>query len=395
MKKVLIYYRYFGKTLGGGEFLPLTFVAELQKQCEVTLALDWTDHIEEAVDFFEIPLDLSNVKLVKVMPENYHGTNNSKWLSFYRFLKLRKLAKNADICISMANVMDFGKPAHHFLISLEIGDPDFYVFLKNGTKPDKLPLRQSLKQTFNAALRHLLGMRSKREIFCDPAEHIYPNSRYVDKLLKDFYGDFSTTVFYPPTIFEFPADQVPRDPLKVVYLGRVAPAKRLEDIISIVKLARELSGENITLDIAGHLGSSSYHRQLENFSGGSSWIKFIGPVHGREKADFLRSGSFAVHTLRTEAFGISITEYLKAGLITIVPDEGGSSEVTDNPELSFSSLEEGARILVKLLKDPEFRKRQSLHCARRAEEFSQQHYLENQHRILTEILAAAGSGESH
>ena len=393
MKKVLIYYRYFGKTLGGGEFLPLTFIAELQSQCEVTLALDWTDNFEQAVDFFGIPIDVSKVKLVKVMPKNFHGTTNNRWLSFYRFLKLRKLAKTADICISMANIMDFGKPANHFLITLDVGDPDFCDFLKNRTHSGKCSRRSSLKQFFNTVLRHLLGMRSKREIFHDPRERIFPNSRFVNDLLVDFYGASSTEVFYPPTIFEFPPAHAARDPLKVVYLGRVAPSKRIEDIISVVKLARERSGEDLTLDITGHV-TPEYLKKLNSIFSGCTWIRFNGPVHGQAKADFLLSGSFAVHSLRSEAFGISITEYLKAGLIPVVPDEGGACEVAGNPELSFRSIDEAADILVKLLKDPDFRKRQSLYCAKRAELFSKQHYLENQHRLLTEILNAGVSKDA-
>lgn len=390
MKKVLIYYRYFGKTLGGGEFLPLTFMAELQSQCEVTLALDWTDNFEQAVDFFGISLDISKVKLVKVMPKNFHGTTNSPWLSFYRFLKLRKLAENADVCISMANIMDFGKPAYHFLITLDVGDPDFSDFLKNRNRSDNRSRRSSLKQIFNTILRHLLGMRSKREIFHDPKERIFPNSHFVNDLLADFYGVSSTTVFYPPTIFEFPAGSVKRDPLKVVYIGRVSPSKRVEDIISAVKLARERSGEELTLDLAGH-STPEYIEKLKTLFGGCDWIRFIGTVHGREKADFLLSGSFAVHAMRNEAFGISVTEYLKAGLIPVVPDEGGANEVTGSPELAFRNIDEAADILVKLLKDPDFRNQQSLYCAKRSEQFSRQHYLENQHRILTEILNAAVS----
>ncbi|MBR4666212.1 MAG: glycosyltransferase [Lentisphaeria bacterium] len=388
MKKVLIYYRYFGKTLGGGEFLPLIFIAELQSQCEVTLALYWTDNFENAVDFFGIPVDISKVKLVKVMPKNFHDSNNNRWLSFYRFLKLRKLAKTADICISMANVMDFGKPAYHFMISLDIGDPDFYDFLINRNGPGKCSPHFSLKQAFNTILRHLLGMRTKREIFCNPKERIFPNSNFMNNLLVDFYGTSTTTVFYPPTIVEFPPVHVKRDPLKVVYLGRVAPSKRIDDIISVVKLARERSGENLTLDIAGH-AKPDYIEELNDKFRGCDWIKFIGIVHGREKTDFLLSGSFAVHAMRSETFGISITEYLKAGLIPVVPDEGGANEVTANPELSFHDLDEAAGILVKLLKDPEFRNRQSLYCAKRAKQFSKQHYLDNQHRILSEILNGA------
>ena len=40
-KKVLVYYYVFGSALGGSEYLPLLFIAELQQRgCTITLALD-------------------------------------------------------------------------------------------------------------------------------------------------------------------------------------------------------------------------------------------------------------------------------------------------------------------------------------------------------------------
>ena len=92
--------------------------------------------------------------------------------------------------------------------------------------------------------------------------------------------------------------------------------------------------------------------------------------------------------MREEAFGISITEYLKAGLIPIVPDEGGACEVIDNRELVFHTSEEAADILVKLLNDAEFRERQRRRCEERAGVFSKAAYLERQHKLLKDIVEA-------
>ena len=130
MKNVLIYYRYFGLTLGGGEYLPLRFIAALQKSCAVTLALDWTDHFERAVQLMGIPIDMDRLEVVQVMPKGFHSTTNNLFQSLQRFRRLRRLAKNADVCISLANIMDFGKPAHHFLITTDLGDDGFADFVR-------------------------------------------------------------------------------------------------------------------------------------------------------------------------------------------------------------------------------------------------------------------------
>lgn len=386
-KKVLIYYRYFGKKHGGGDYLPLTFISELQKDCDVTLALDWEGYIDLALQFYGIPIDRTRLKIVILMPKDYVPTSQNSFLSFRRFRVLRKLAKSADICIASDNIMDFGKPAHHFLSSAAFGDSGFTDYVNSGRISDAVPLSRRLKEFADYALRRMLGMRTRREIICNPEEHIYPNSEYIAGLLLNYYGSFNGTVFFPPTVFEFESDRtMVRDPLKVVYIGRLEADKRISDIIAVVERARALSGKEITLSFAGRPYSETYRNELEKIKAEKPWIDFPGELHGEDKAAFLLSATYAVHAMRKEAFGISITEYMKAGLIPIVPDEGGSCEVVGNRELSFHTNEEAAAILVKLLDDPEFREQQRRQCAERAKLFSRDAYLERQRSILKEIV---------
>lgn len=386
MKKVLIYYRHF-ITLGGAEFLPLTFIAEVQKTCDVTLALDSKLNFETAIRTFDIPIDMSSLKVVQVMPKNYRSTDSGFFLSFYRSRRLKRLAKDADICISLANVMDFGKPAHHFLISIELGDEAFRSFVKQPDQPQHVPLTKRVRWfLMDGCVRRLLGMRSKRNILSRAKEHIYPNSFYVESLIKRFYGSCNSTVFYPPTVFELKKRNVLRNPLHAVYLGRIVPEKKVFDIIDIVERARAVSGKEILLSIAGHWGAESFREKTLRFASDKKWIMFPGELFGEEKERFLLSATYAVHAMRTEAFGISVTEYLKAGLIPIVPDEGGSCEVVDNRDLTYHTNEEAANILVKLLNDPEFREQQRRRCEERAKAFSKDAYMDRQHRLLQDIL---------
>jgi glycosyltransferase involved in cell wall biosynthesis len=119
---------------------------------------------------------------------------------------------------------------------------------------------------------------------------------------------------------------------------------------------------------------------------GKDWIDFPGALYGDAKTRFLFSGTYTIHAMREEACGISITEYMKADLIPIVPDEGGACEVADNPGLSFHTDDEAAAILTRLLNDPEFRELQRRKCADRAAVFSYGAYLARQHALLKSIL---------
>ena len=117
------------------------------------------------------------------------------------------------------------------------------------------------------------------------------------------------------------------------------------------------------------------------------WLRFTGALYGEDKDRFLLSGSYAIHAERLEAFGISVVEYLKTGNIAIVPDEGGTPEIADSPDLTYHTDEEAAQILAKLLTDTSFRERQRNHCAARAKFFSVEAYLGRQRELLETILS--------
>ena len=388
-KKILIYFPRFSLTHGGGEYLPLAFAAEFQKVGDVTLAVDTRTHLDSALAFYDMDIDAAELKTVNVFAEDYRPQNGvSPRMAFQRSRKLKKLAKNADVCISCANIMDFGRPAHHFLFTVDLGDPGFAEYVKTRRSPKRKGALSAVRDMAAGAVRRLLGMRTKRALIRDRSEHIYPNSDYVRSLLQGYYGSFNGTVFYPPSVFEIDGPPVPRDPLRIVCIGRVCPGKRIEEMIAIVERARELSGRELTFGIAGSAYSEEYRDKLDELTADRPWVEFPGQLSGREKAEFLCGGTYALHAMREEAFGISVTEYLKAGLIPIVPDEGGACEVVDAPELSFHTDDGAAALLVKLLNDAEFRERQLVHCAKRAEFFSRDAYFERQHKLLKEIVGS-------
>lgn len=390
MKNVLLYYS-FGFSFGGGEPLPLSLATALQDMCRLTVAADVPENLERAADLFGIPVDLSKIELVQVSPPGYNPRKHGALDSFRRSRNLKRLAARADVCISAANVMDFGRPGHHFINMLAFGNDGFAEFVRHRVHSEPAETRPPLKRVLReAVLRPLLGMRSKRAVIGNPREHVYPNSRFVQGLMEEFYGPFNGTVFYPPTLFApAPSAAASRDPLSVVYIGRVIPEKRITDLVAIVENARALSGLDIRFRVAGRLDQTpSYGRLLSQMAEERPWLQFPGPLYGKDKDAFLLSGTYAIHAERVEAFGISVSEYLTAGLLPLVPDAGGSREVVDNPDLTYRTDDEAARLLARLLADESFRELQRRRCAARARYFTRTAYLERQDRLLRDILAA-------
>ncbi len=387
MKKVLLYYN-FSFSFGGGDFLPLSFIAELQNACDLTVALDSADGLRKAADLYGITIDPSAFKVEQVTPKGYDIKRHNAYLSLYRARRLKKLARKTDLCISLSNITDFGRPAHHFMNMLAFGDDAFTAYVKSGKKANRKTLSGICRSVAGSIFRAILGMRTKSRIIRDPKERVYPNSRFVERLMIEFYGPFNSTVFHPPTLFAVRDPDVRRDPLKVVCIGRVLREKRITDIIDIVRRARLLSNQDITLHIAGRIDQEpAYGEALRKIAAQERWIVLAGALYGKEKEDFLTSGTYAIHAERDEAFGISVAEYLVAGLVPIVPDEGGSCEVVSDPDVTYHTNEDAAQILARLLVDEEFRAQQQASCARRARIFSRNAYLDRQRELLRGILA--------
>ena len=387
MKTALLYYN-FSYPLGGGDILPLTFASWLQSRCELTLAVDSKAGFRRALEAFGVPLDPRRIKIASLLPDGINSRSHNLYWSYRRTLRLKRLAAKADICISAANVIDFGRPAHHFINMLSGVDHAFTAH--SGIVRPKASVKGFL---LNEVIRPIAGMRSKKRIFADGRERFYSNSKYVHNRLAAFYGDFHDTIFYPPTTYEPEAsvDAPERDPMRVICLGRISKEKRITDIIDVVERARALSGRDIKLTIAGPCGNGGYANMIRLNAEARKWITLVDGVFGKAKDDLLRSGCFAVHARRDEEFGIAVTEYLKAGLIPVVPDEGGSCEVVDRPELSYTTNEDAAAKLAKLVSNSAFAETMREHCRSRALAFSRSEYEKREADLLGKILS--GSSE--
>ena len=182
---------------------------------------------------------------------------------------------------------------------------------------------------------------------------------------------------------------MPRDPQRVICLGQIFPEKRVAEMIGIVERARALSGRELTFRVGGPLADTPYVRKIRALAAERPWVELSGGVYGDDKSAFLQGASFALHAERDEAFGIVVTEFLKTGVVPVVPDEGGAPEVAGNPALAYHDDEQAARILARLAADEAFRDDCRRKCAERAGEFSRERYLEKQNRLLNEIVDAA------
>lgn len=385
--KILIYHKVLSSLLGGGTFQPLMFIAKLQRFGEVTVALNEGADMAAVSRMAQVPIDVAALKVVRLDPEG--APPRREWLAaLLRMRRLKELAKDADVCISTANIMDFGKPAHHFVYLLsQFGGAAFYDYLmgRGGIFGPRRALRRLQTALYENVVKPLFRVRPLRKIATDPRERIYPTSRYVEGILRGYFGPFNSTVFYPPTLFEFGGASAARDPLLAIYVGRIFPPKRITDLVKIVEKAREITGKDLKFRVAGVLAPIPYTDHLKKLASERPWLELVGPVYGKDKEMFMPSATYALHAERDEAFGIAIAEYLKAGCIPVIPDEGGPKEIVDDRALEFRTIDEAANTLARLVRDDAFREERRRHCAERAALFSRAAYEARQESVVREM----------
>lgn len=385
MKKVLIYFTGFSRQIGGSEALVFLLLRELQTRYDVTLALQhtWLDPFA-AAEMYGLPLDRSRIKVVLLDKAAGLLGAVDRHLKFLWMRRLRKMGPKFDICISCANPVDFGCPGIHFVFMLSL-DNAFRAFIWKEHPKGREWLRDRMLRFRDELARVLAGARTAASIVRDKREVVLPNSDYAKRCIEDYYHCKVHEAFYPPTLFEgkncgHPLTQSSN--LSIVSLGRIGPEKRPLEMIEIVRNARNRSGLDFKLRLVGHCSNAYLKKRLAELTAENPWLRVDDAIVGEAKAGLLASCVFALHACKVEAFGISITEYLKAGLVPVVPREGGSSEVVGLDDLVYDSDGGAAEILVRLATDEVFYRKCQVYCTERGKEFSAAAYMSSQKEML-------------
>ena len=396
MKTALVYFTEISRTvghIGGSEMLLFLMIQELQgRGYDVTVALQGGGDVVAGSRDYGAEIDVAALKVVHLSEGGRFLRLVDRHLKFLWQWRLRRLGPKYDVCISCANVVDFGRPGVHFIYMLTLDEAFKEHFWKeNSTLARRV--RHCCVCARDAAVKVMCGVRSVAKIVRDKRETVLPNSEFVRKCIEDYYKCKIHPAFYPPTMFE--PSRVERvetcreggkeDCVDVAYIGRFEPEKRIQALVGIVEESRKRSGVNLRLRLAGKCPDTDNGREIKALAEKYDWVRLEGTLYGEAKAAFLASCRFAIHGCKVEAFGISVTEYLKSGLVPIVPREGGSSEVVGLGDLVYSSDDEAAEILTRLAMDDVFYQKCHACCLERGKAFSATAYMNRQKELLDEV----------
>ena len=182
-------------------------------------------------------------------------------------------------------------------------------------------------------------------------------------------------------------------PLRVLFLSTLLKQKGIFDLLHAIPLVLK-TVKNVHFLFAGFPGNKDIHSEAMTWIQKKKlqdYVKFIGPVVGKDKSDFLSSGDlFVFPGLQQEGQPIVVLEAMRAGLPVVTTDRGCLRETVIEGETGFvvppNSSEVLASRIVTLLKDHELRYSMSLKSRQRFE----QEYTLDRHaqRIKDAILAA-------
>jgi len=176
-------------------------------------------------------------------------------------------------------------------------------------------------------------------------EKLIANSEFTKKAIQHSYpsSKIPINVIYPPV--ENSEIKKSNKKLQVVTLGRISPEKRqLEQIEIALKLPE------INFYILGFSDKGKYFQACMNKinSSGASNIFLMPNLGHTEIQNILSESSIFLHNVRNEPFGIGIVQATFQGCIPVIHGSGGATEIVENKNLHFQTVNEAVEIIRKI-----------------------------------------------
>lgn len=173
--------------------------------------------------------------------------------------------------------------------------------------------------------RLMSGFRVERML----AMRTLATSEWTAAILRREYG-IDAPVLYPPVPGPFPVTEWEQRRLGFVCVGRFAPEKRIDMIVTILDRLRGL-GHAVELTVIGTRVNSrnpAYDAELSQvFREHRSWVHVVEDLPRGEMLALIAEHRFGIHGHPCEHFGIAVAEMVKCGCIVFAPNDGGQVEI--------------------------------------------------------------------
>jgi glycosyltransferase involved in cell wall biosynthesis len=174
----------------------------------------------------------------------------------------------------------------------------------------------------------------------------------------------------------------------ILVISRIAPHKKIENAI---RLAKILKDNNIGkgMKIVGNLyyyffDYYSELKQMVQDLGLTDYITFEINASLDKLLSIIRESRVYFHPMIGEHFGMAVLEAMAAGLIPVVPNEGGIIEFVPQ-KYQFNTIEQAAEIIIYVFNH--LSKTERIKISDEINKFSNSHYIEGFQNILKELLS--------
>jgi glycosyltransferase involved in cell wall biosynthesis len=174
----------------------------------------------------------------------------------------------------------------------------------------------------------------------------------------------------------------------ILVISRIAPHKKIENAI---KLAKILKDNNIGkgIKIVGNLYYYyfDYYSELKQMVlalGLADYITFEINASLGKLLTIIRESRVYFHPMIGDHFGMAVVEAMAAGLIPVVPNEGGPTEFVPR-KYQFNTIEQAAEIITYVF--THLPKTERIKISNDINKFSNSHYIDGFQTILNELLS--------
>jgi len=369
---------------GGSELRPCWIAESLKKDFNITFITMGDVDLDKLNAYSGSEISREQVDILSI-PIPAVFKNRFDALRAYQLSRLcRKIAGQFDVMISTYNLMDFGRRGIQFIADLSFND---------NVRRELDSSDHGLRKWFyrSSALRRMYLGLGRRMNGGNPdawkMNVTIANSVWTQKVFHERYH-IKSQVIYPPVPGKFPEVDWKRREDGFVYIGRISPEKRIEELVHILDRVRN-KGMNIHFHIYGKLGNNYYARKIQQLCEKKrDWIFLEGVVMGDQKIRALSQHKYGISGRRAEPFGISVAEMIKAGCITWVPDAGGQVEIVNTTELTYNDVEEAVHKIELILGSSALQLKLRKHLIIQSKRFSVEKFMQEVYALVRKFFRA-------
>jgi hypothetical protein len=223
---------------------------------------------------------------------------------------------------------------------------------------------------------------------------VVTNSEFSRRAIVNVCGLDDVLILSPPIDIEtfrnvsFSANSNDEKSDMILVISRIAPHKKIENAI---KLAKIIKDNNIGkgMKIIGNLYYYyfDYYSELKQMVlnlGLTDYVTFEINSSLNKLLSSMRESRVYFHPMIGEHFGISALEAMAAGLIAVVPNEGGIAEFVPQ-KYQYTTIEQAAKIIIDLFNC--LPKIERVGISNEIDKFSDSHYIEGFEAMINELLS--------